>query len=154
MWTGVSGELHSSCFKGYQWECVGGALCVVIVWRDLSTLQSLLVHLSSREVIEIRCHMSCLLNIETCAAVRSARKPVNMRRHLSELWREMSTDNCEVAHLGVALHLHVCCVRGGVIAQLQMSCAERHMGVPAHFCDSSLSTFRVSHNLATWQLCD
>jgi hypothetical protein len=30
-WTGVSGELQSICFKGYQWECVGGRMCVVIL---------------------------------------------------------------------------------------------------------------------------
>jgi hypothetical protein len=30
VWTGVSGELQSSCFKGYQWECIGGGMCVVI----------------------------------------------------------------------------------------------------------------------------
>lgn len=72
---------------------------------------------------------------------------------LSELWREVWTDNCEVAHLGVALHIHLC-QGGGVTAQLQMSYTERHMGIPAHFCDSSLSTFRVSHTLGTCQLCN
>lgn len=60
---------------------------------------------------------------------------------LSELWREVSTDNCEVVHLGVAPYLHLCHEGGGVIAQLQMSYNERHMGVTALFCDSCLSTF-------------
>jgi hypothetical protein len=63
---------------------------------------------------------------------------------LSELWREVSMDNREVSHLGVAPCLHLCHEGGGVIARLQMSYSERHMGVPALFCDSSSSTFRVS----------
>jgi hypothetical protein len=68
IWTGVSGELQSRCCKGYQRECIGGAVCVVILWRDLSTLQSLRAHASGRGVIEILCHASRLLNIQTCSS--------------------------------------------------------------------------------------